>query len=272
MANREKICWDCQKRDSAGICSVSNKYTEMDEEACSNFEQKIIYGVIYNRVSPTRRKKNPGELHSSLMSANRICQALAAQEGIIILEVYNDEYISGKNAEKLPELNRMLKEIIDPQSFEGKQISKVVSRRVDRFTRDYNGTMEASIELNRHGISLRFIEPHVDTTMNMGRAILAFLAELAELRRKDIIHDIKRGREEYVKNGGKFGVPKKELSHDTVTKLRNFRLMPASNRPTWKEIEGMQMFWINGKPTSVSTLIRVLKDHGYWDEKNRRVI
>ena len=57
-------------------------------------------------------------------------------------------------------------------------------------------------------------------------------------------------------------IEKKQIKVDA---LRNARLMPVDKRPTWNECTDMF-------GASPSTLIKALKDAGYWDYDKRTVI
>lgn len=213
--------------------------------------------AIYARVSPTKHIKTENDVHASIEEALIMCRRDAEREGYTIVKEYIDEYISGKSSKLMKDFNLMLG---DARS--GK-FTRVYSRRVNRFGRNRNDMIKAQIELEELGITLKFVENGLDTGQPFGRSIMAFMAELAQMERKEILENTARGRETYKAKGGVFGQPKKEFD---VKLVRRLRLLPVSDpdRPTWTKLE--EMFGVRR-----STMIARLKDCGYWDFENKRV-
>jgi len=123
--------------------------------------------------------------------------------------------------------------------------------------------LKAQIELDELGITLKFVENGLDTAQPFGRSIMAFMAELAQMEREEILENTKRGREFAKARGQQFGPHKKELD---VKLIRKMRLLPANDpdKPTWKKLENM----FNVKR---STMIARLKEEGYWDYEKKTV-
>lgn len=213
--------------------------------------------AIYARVSPTKHIKTENDVHASIEEALIMCRRDAEREGYTIVKEYIDEYISGKSSKLMKDFNLMLG---DARS--GK-FTRIYSRRVNRFGRNRNDMIKAQIELEELGITLKFVENGLDTGQPFGRSIMAFMAELAQMEREEILENTARGREAYKTKGGVFGQPKKEFD---VKLVRRLRLLPISDpdRPTWTKLE--EMFGVRR-----STMIARLKDCGYWDFENKRV-
>lgn len=230
--------------------------------------QTKIPSAIYLRVSPTTKIKTVGELHDSLMESLKVCKNDIEHEGNIPVAIYIDEYVSGKSSKEMPGFQRMLNDarngintsldkdmeyIGNPERIPWK---RMYARRVNRFGRNRADMMSAEIELTKLGITLKFSESGIDTGQPMGKSVMAFMSELAEMDRADIIANTKRGREDYVAKGGKFGHPKKEIN---IKLIRQARLSPIKERDSWEKLE--ETFNV-----SRTTMIRQLKNAGYWDD------
>ena len=222
--------------------------------------------AIYARVSPTVHKKTISDLHDSLNETIRVCTKDAENEGNTVVATYIDEYISGKSSKEMPDFNRMLSDARNKTNTAARgdhatPWTRIYCRRVNRFGRNRSDMIKAELELTELGYTLKFTEQGIDTGKQFGKSIMAIMAEQAEEDRKDILANTQRGRERAMAEGVKFGQPKKVIKVDA---LRNARLMPVDTRPTWSECEGMF-------GASPSTLIKALKDAGYWDYDNRTV-
>lgn len=221
--------------------------------------------VIYARVSPTKHIKTANDLHQSIEESLKVCRRAASYDKDEIVEEYIDEYVSGKSSKHMPAFQQMMNDA------RGKKFERIYCRRVNRFGRSRADMLKAEIELSELGITLNFVESGVDTSKKYGKSIMGFMAEEAEDDRIQILENTARGREEYLLNGGKFGQPIKEVNVDA---LRRDRLLPIGERPTWAECE--QRYAIKDstgtlKPVSKSTLIKRLKEAGYWDYEKRTV-
>lgn len=213
--------------------------------------------AIYARVSPTKHLKEYTELHASLEEALVMCRNDAEREGYTIYREYKDEYVSGKSSKHMPCFNQMMED-----ARTGK-FTRIYSRRVNRFGRNRNDMLKAQIELEELGITLKFVENGLDTAQPFGKSIMAFMAELAQMEREEILENTKRGREFAKARGQVFGPKKKEFN---LTIIRKMRLLPASDpdKPTWAELEAQY-------GVKRSTMIARLKEEGYWDYENKTV-
>jgi len=215
--------------------------------------------AIYARVSPTKHVKI-NNLHASLVEALEICRADAARDGYNITEEYIDEYVSGKSSKLMTNFNKMLEDA------RAGKFTRVYSRRVNRFGRNRNDMLRAQIELDELGISLKFVENGIDTSQPFGKSIMAMMAELAQMEREEILENTKRGREARKEKGLPFGPKHKELKTLSIKQVRANRLLPVTdkNKYTWTQLEEIT-------EVKRSTLIRKLKEEGYWDYTKREV-
>lgn len=220
----------------------------------------MVQSVIYARVSPTTHIKTANDMHQSLEESINICTKDADHEGNQIIKVYKDEYVSGKSSKDMPQFNQMLSD--------AKQglFKRVYCRRVNRFGRNRKDMITAEMMLSEIGVSIKFIENGIDTAKPFGKSIMAILAELAEQERDEIQKNTERGRDRLraglpSSTGRPWGHPKKEVN---VKSIRQLRMMPINERPTWKQLS-------KDYKVSISSMIQRLKDAGYWDENNRCV-
>ncbi len=243
-------------------------------------EEKIekIPSAIYLRVSPTTKIKTSSELHESLVESLNICERDIEHEGNIPVAIYIDEYISGKTSKSMPGFQKMLNDARNRTntSLEKDMVyignpmrvpwRRLYARRVNRFGRNRADMISAEIEMSALGITLKFSESGVDTAKPFGKSIMAFMSELAEEDRKDIIENTRRGRElakaTHTKSGKPFGHPKKEIDVEMLRRER--KVLPVSKRNSWKKLKAI--FGL-----SVPLMIERLKKAGYWDEEKRCV-
>jgi DNA invertase Pin-like site-specific DNA recombinase len=247
-----------------------------------NEKETGILSAIYLRVSPTTKIKTIDDLHQSLVESLNVCKRDIEHEGNIPVAIYIDEYISGKSSKDMPGFQRMLQDartgsntsldkdlerIGSPQKLPWK---RMYARRVNRFGRNRADMIRAEIELTSLGITLKFSESGIDTGAPMGKSIMAFMSEMAEMDRKEILENTKRGREAALlsgktKTGRPFGHPKKDLN---VNIIRSSRLIiPPATKPvcTWARLE------IDLK-ASRTLMIQHLKAAGFWDPIKKTVI
>lgn len=213
--------------------------------------------VIYARVSPTKHVKTKDDMHASIDESIKVCRADAYREGHTITKEYIDEYVSGKSSKFMPNFQEMLKD-----AKEGK-FNRIYCRRVNRFGRNRADMISAQIELEKLGVSLKFVEDGIDTAKPFGKSVMGILAELAQQDREEILRNTERGRQAAKENNVKFGQPKKEID---IKLIRKMRLMPANDpdKPSWSKLEKMY-------GVTRATMISRLKEFGYWDYEKRTV-
>jgi site-specific DNA recombinase len=215
--------------------------------------------AIYARVSPTTHIKTESDIHQSIEESLKMCRNASNQEGNIIVKEYVDQYVSGKSSKNMPEFQKMMQDARD-----GK-FQRIYARRVNRFGRNRADMISAEMELTKLGTTIKFVESGIDTAMPMGKSMMGFLAELAEMDRADILENTKRGRDlamaTKTKSGKPFGHPRKELN---VNLIRSARLTPIKERSSWTQLE-------KDLGASRTIMIERLKEAGYWDEEKRCV-
>lgn len=186
-----------------------------------------------------------------------MCRGDAEREGYSVYREYIDEYVSGKSSKLMVDFNQMMEDA------RAGKFTRIYSRRVNRFGRNRNDMLKAQIELEELGITLKFVENGLDTAQPFGKSIMAFMAELAQMEREEILENTRRGREFAKARGQQFGPKKKTLN---VKAIRKLRLLPANDpdKPTWAELE-------KDYGVKRSTMIARLKEEGYWDYEKKTV-
>lgn len=241
-------------------------------------EQISIPSAIYLRVSPTTHIKTASDLHASLLESLNVCMRDIKNEGNEAVAIYIDEYVSGKSSKHMKEFQHMMEDARLGQNTTlassltriGNPVLKpwkrIYARRVNRFGRNRGDMIAAELELTKLGYTLKFSEQGLDTDKPYGKSIMGFMAEQAEADRLDIRDNTKRGREDYVKKGGKFGRPEKKVPVDYVVHERRKKpfLDGKRVRKTWKELS----IELN---VSVPSLIEAIRKVNLWDEENGTV-
>lgn len=225
--------------------------------------------VSYHRVSPTTHDRVVIEgdnrpindiirenMHKTLVSSIELCRKAASVNNEEIEYEYIDEYKSGKNQENMTAFLEMIEDA------RAGKISKIYIRRVNRFGRNTRQSISTMVELDELGIPVIFVENGIDTSKPFMKPVMMLFIELAEQERESWEEDRLIGIEKAKANGVKFGQPVKELD---VKAIRHLRLMPVSDRPSWESLS-------NTFGASPTTMIKRLKEAGYWDYDKRTVI
>lgn len=233
-------------------------------------ENKMI--VSYHRVSPTKHDKVEVEkltedkneikrlmterIHKTIASSKELCRNAAARDDLRIDKEYVDEYISGKNQEHMLAFQEMMKDARD-----GK-IERIYIRRVNRFGRNLIQSMQAMVDLDKMGITIIAVENGIDTSKPFGKSLMMLFVEFAEQERESWEMARIAGIEKAKALGTKWGKPKIVFSDSDIRSIRRDRLAPVEERRTWDDLAAKYN-------CSVTTIIRNLKDLGYWDYERR---
>lgn len=148
--------------------------------------------AVYVRISPTFKDKEETitGLAKSVESALEICRRKARGEGDEIVKEYIDQYVSGKSQEHMKSFTEMI------QDAKRNHFQRIYCRRVDRFGRNLDEMIKTEIELHSVGVSLYFVEENIDTSSEIGRLVMNILSHVAEWKRREILENTQRGREE----------------------------------------------------------------------------
>ena len=129
------------------------------------------YAAIYARQSVDRKDS------VSIEAQIEDCRACCGENDIII--TYSDKGFSGKNTER-PQLKKLVHDI------ENGTISKVVTYKVDRISRNITDFYNLYELMKKHDCELVSFNDKFDTTTPMGRGMMGMLAVFAEMERENI--------------------------------------------------------------------------------------
>jgi|LGVE01.1.fsa_nt_gb DNA invertase Pin-like site-specific DNA recombinase len=211
--------------------------------------------AVYVRISPTYKDKEETitGLAKSIESALEICRRKARGEGDEIVKEYIDQYVSGKSQEHMKSFTAMI------QDAKRNHFQRIYCRRVDRFGRNLDEMIKTEIELHSVGVSLYFVEENIDTRSEIGRLVMNILSHVAEWKRREILENTQRGREELKRQieagttDKRFGRTAKKINIRSVIDMKNKGM-------TWATISD----YVN---VSVPTIQKKLKEAGYKFEK-----
>jgi len=112
-----------------------------------------------------------------------------------IIDIYNDEGISGKNIVDRPAINRLIDDIND-----GK-VNNVLVFKVDRLTRSTRNLLELVELFEANDCAFNSLTESLDTQTPSGRMFLKIIGIFAEFERENLVSRLKMGFERKAKEG-----------------------------------------------------------------------
>ena len=228
------------------------------------------YAVGYVRVS-TEGQKNEGV--SLDMQVAKI-RAYCAMNDLILIGIYGDPGISGKDINGRPGLQAVL------ELAERGHIGHVVAYKLNRIARNTIDALEISSSLDKRGIALHSICEKLDTKSAIGRFFFAVLSALAEMERAIISENTRAALQHKKAKGERYGrtapygytfrrnpyggvfkmvpEPKEQEIIQLVVRMREGTEM------SWREIA--RTLWVNGyrnrhgKPFGAGALIKMYEN------------
>ena len=219
-------------------------------------------GVIYARFSTDKQREE------SIEAQERACREYAAQNGIIIIEVYADRALSGKN-DKRPQFQRMLRD-----ASLGK-FDIVLVHKYNRFARRMSDHVRYEDKLNAFGVLL------VAVAENFGvgkEAVImkAVIRSLSEYYIIDLSDEVKKGHRENafkaLHNGGvaPFGydiIDQKHVINEFEAGYVRRMFDCASNGTGFtaliKEMNDIGICGKRGKPMKYTQIYDILRNEKY---------
>ncbi len=160
--------------------------------------------AIYLRVSTTGQNTE---------NQRRELEAVAAQRGWSIVEVYEDAGISGaKGRDKRPAFDRMLKDATRGR------FDILAAWSVDRLGRSLQDLIAALSDLHAAGRDLYLHQQAIDTSTPSGRAMFQMLGVFAEFERGMIRERVNAGLARAKAKGVRLG--RRRVSGDVETRIR----------------------------------------------------
>jgi site-specific DNA recombinase len=150
--------------------------------------------AIYIRVS-TEEQAIDGY---SLAAQERLCRAYATSHGWEVMEIYADEGISGRSANR-PALQRLRAEVASGR------IEAVIVHKLDRLARNLRLTIEIIEELGKSKVSFVSVAEQLDLTTPMGWAMFQVQGVFAEFYSRNLSVETAKGKREKAQQGGWVG-------------------------------------------------------------------
>lgn len=165
---------------------------------------KQIKAALYIRVSTDEQ---------TTLNQREALQALCAQRGWPIIQVYEDAGVSGaKGRDKRPGLDKALKDATRGR------YTVLVAWSVDRLGRSLSGLCDTLEGLQAAGVDLVLHQQGVDTTTSAGKALFGMLGVFAEFERAILQERIRAGLERARRQGRVSG--RKKVSAETERLIR----------------------------------------------------
>jgi DNA invertase Pin-like site-specific DNA recombinase len=150
--------------------------------------------AIYVRVSTDGQ---------TTVNQQRELEAVAERHGWVVVEVFRDAGISGKNGrEKRPGFDKLL------QGVARKDFDLVAAWSVDRLGRSLQHLIGFLEELRAKGVDLYLHLQGLDTSTPAGRALFQVMGVFAEFERAMIVDRVKAGLKRARSEGKRFGRPR----------------------------------------------------------------
>jgi DNA invertase Pin-like site-specific DNA recombinase len=139
--------------------------------------------AAYARVS----SDSEDQLNSYLSQVKYYTTIISENENCAFIDCYADEGLSGLDAAKRPDFQRML---LDCRA--GK-IDRILCKSVSRFARNFTECLEIIRELKRIGVSVLFEKEGIDTAKMSGETLLAMHANAAQRESMSISSNLRKG-------------------------------------------------------------------------------
>lgn len=162
----------------------SKKASRSGEPVIGYNGQVMPRGVIYARYS-----QGSGQTDQSLEGQLRDCRKYAIEHGILVVEEYLDPHISGKEAEKRPEFQRMIRDS------DRHQFQVVIVWKTDRFARSRYDSARYKERLKRNGVTVQYAAENIPDSAE-GIILESLLEGMAEYYSADLRQKVLRGMKE----------------------------------------------------------------------------
>lgn len=127
-----------------------------------------------------------------------------------IVRIYTDK-ISGKNIER--DGFESMMQVLHKKTFDA---DAVVVHKIDRIGRNLKNLIDIIEDFSKMGVQFISITDNVDTTNPQGKFMFHLIGAFAEYERTLINERTRLGIDEAIKNGIRFGRPKKRVDMDLI--------------------------------------------------------
>lgn len=116
-----------------------------------------------------------------------------------LVDIYADEGISGTQAERRAEFQRMINDSVDGR------IDLVITKSISRFARNTLDTLKYVRLLKEHNVAILFEKENINTMTMNGEMLLSILSSLAQQESESISSNVKMGLKMKMKRGELIG-------------------------------------------------------------------
>ncbi|SED13024.1 recombinase family protein [Paenibacillus sp. GP183] len=148
--------------------------------------------AIYARVSTAEQAELGYSVEAQLQTLRTFCKS----EHKVVYREFVDAGFSGKNVDKRPALQQLLREI------ETGNIQEVQVWRLDRLSRNLLDVLTMVKKFDQYSVKFRsYSEPNFNTQTSDGYLTISMFGALAEYQRKTIVENVKMGMKQRARQG-----------------------------------------------------------------------
>ena len=246
---------------------------------------------IEPKMVQIRRKKQVAAYARVSMDTDRLRHSISAQiswYSTLIQKnteweyvgVYADYAISGTNAEKRNEFQRMIADC------EAGKIDIILTKSISRFARNTVDLLETVRYLKDLGVEIRFEEQNISTMSGDGELMLSILASFAQEESRSISENCKWGIRKRFQSG-EIGVANKHIlgyrydeeqkqyviipdEAEVVRRIVQMYLDRLSLREICRNLNNTGQRTINGNPFQEAALARIIYNEAYVGDMRRQ--
>lgn len=174
-------------------------------EATQKQEQKKLRVAGYARVS----SDSGDQLNSFAAQNTYFTKLIESNDQWEMVDVYADEGISGRTAEKRGDFQRMIADC------ERGKIDRIITKSISRFARNAKECLTIIRHLKSIGVSIYFEEQNIDTSIVTGEMLTAVFAGLAQAESESIGKNMRWSYEKRMASG-EFNTCKSPLGYRMV--------------------------------------------------------
>ncbi len=174
-------------------------------EATQKQEQKKLRVAGYARVS----SDSSDQLNSFAAQNTYFTKLIESNDQWEMVDVYADEGISGRSAEKRGDFQRMIADC------ERGKIDRIITKSISRFARNAKECLTIIRHLKSIGVSIYFEEQNIDTSIVTGEMLTAVFAGLAQAESESIGKNMRWSYEKRMASG-EFNTCKSPLGYRMV--------------------------------------------------------
>lgn len=216
--------------------------------------------AIYCRVST----KEQAEEGYSVDEQERIIREFCEKQNFIVVSVYSDRGISGKNIVGRP----ALKKLLDDASNKNKIFDMVMVWKINRISRKVSDTLKIAEILEKNNITFKSYSENFENTTPAGKMQFQMMAMVAEFERGTIAQNVKMGMMARAREGRWCG--NKVLGYDIV-EMKNSKSKKRKeteliiNENEAKIVRTIFQEYANGK--GYKAIVNMINHLGYKSKK-----